>query len=387
MALTELDAFLVDHPGGGPRPLIFLWGDVTKMAPSDAVDVLVVSARPGAYTPTPGSVIGALAQNGISIASLAQNKAANYEPKIPCWISQPVHSSSPGIQFGRILVYEPANPATTAVASAWAIFQALACYFGNKPVRVAMPLVCTGCGGANPSQILQALSWAAAHWCSSNTTTITTVKIVAHTQQTGQNLKPTFAALKSSYQDVFSLNLKDKYKDYVTSAKKIIAGRSIPKTLTWRQAVAICIYTSGYYHAINPTIRDYKPTDPSYVQMYPLFEAIDSGLSNVAAYTATAIRGENLTTRRPQYYPGAVITNLAYTSASSDNPFKEADMLYIASKTGRFIKQYSQFQLEDEVLFGRGFTFQIATRNCNVPKQPGVCNYNVTERVTNWCGG
>src|SRR4051794_25388569 len=106
MALTAIDSFNVDHPGSDTRTLQFVWGDLTQMSSADAVDVLVVSCLPGDYTPSQGSLIGALNNAGISVANLANNKAASYEPAMPCWISQPVQSSNPGIQFSRILVYE-----------------------------------------------------------------------------------------------------------------------------------------------------------------------------------------------------------------------------------------------------------------------------------------
>jgi len=54
---------------------IELWqGDLTGLAPDDAVDALLISAFPDDYTPTPESLIGALAAKGLSVDALARYK-------------------------------------------------------------------------------------------------------------------------------------------------------------------------------------------------------------------------------------------------------------------------------------------------------------------------
>ncbi|MBU1014806.1 MAG: hypothetical protein KKG99_17565 [Bacteroidetes bacterium] len=134
-------------------------GDLTNLKPAEKVDFLVVSALPGDYSPTHGSLIGSLNNKGISVATLAQNKAADYEPELPCWISQPITSTQPGIAFDRILLYEPADPVQQSAQHVQDIFTALTRFVGNTTTQttVAMPLVSTGSGGADPSAILTAI--------------------------------------------------------------------------------------------------------------------------------------------------------------------------------------------------------------------------------------
>lgn len=381
MALNPIDSFAIDHPGSDTRTLQFQWGDLTQMGPADAVDVLVVSALPGDYTPSPGTLIGALAEAGLSVEQLAQNKEKNYQPAMPCWISQQFQPPSPGLQFNRLLVYEPDNPSQTAAARAWTIFEALRCRFGSQPVRVAMPLVSTGSGGADATAILRALSWAAAHYGSSNSAVLSKVTVVAYDQARGQQLAPVFGAVKSGYQGVFSLPLPD-YAGFSQEAQAVINGKHLPPSVTWRQAVAVCIYTTNYYPYINGTLRQIPPTNPAYMAMFPLFEAIDSGLWNMVPYWGRSLRRENMGSREGEYQPGRVITDVAYTSTALRDIWSGPDLLQINGRTGAEIWDYSRYS-EEEVLFGRNFTFTVDTRSCG----PTGCNFEVTENVNNLCGG
>lgn len=384
MALTPIDSFAVDNPSNDARTVQLEWGDLPQMSPADAVDVLVVSCLPGDYTPSPGSLIGALANAGISVAQLAQNKAASWEPQMPCWLSQPISSTNPGIQFKRILVFEPPNPATSAAGLAWTIYQALACTYGTNPVRVAMPLVSTGSGGADPVAIVQALTWAAAHFGSSNSTRIASAKVVAYTQAVGGQVAPAFAAIRSGYQNVFDLKLPNNYASFASAAQSVISGRSIPPTVSRRQAIAVCIYTTNYYGTINNTLRNVPPTDPSYQAMMPLFEAIDSGLWNMTPHNGPTNRGETMSPDRiNQYQVGAILMNVAYTSTSLLSGFGGNARITMNGRTGAEIWNYSQYANEQEVLFHRGLRFQVDTRSSS----GGTWYFGVHELVTNWCGG
>ena len=383
MALNPIESFPIDHPAPEVPQLQFQWGDLTQMGPADTVDVLVVSALPGDYAPTPGSLIGALAAAGISVEQLAQNKETDYRPQMPCWISKQFQPTSPGIQFNRVLVYEPDNPSQTAASGAWAIFQALRCFYGTGSVRVAMPLVSTGSGGAEPAAVLNALSWAAVHYASSNQASMPKITIAAFQQSTAQQLQPTFSGVKSGYGGVFGLSLPGAYASSVSWAQGQIGNVTLPANLTQRQAIAICIYTTNYYGEINGTLRGYQPSAPQYQAMFPLFEAIDSGLANVTAHNGTTYRRENMGSREGEYQPGKVITDIAYTSTSLADLWSGRDLLQIAGSTGGEIWSYSAFPSEQEVLFDRNFVFTVNTRNCNSEG----CTFGVSENVPDWCGG
>jgi hypothetical protein len=105
-SMRVLDAIALDSLGRKSR-IELCQGDLTSMPKEDNIDLLVVSAFPDDYVPTPLSLIGALARKGISVRSLAQNKAVDLRPAFSCWLSNELTPKLPGIPYKRILCFEP----------------------------------------------------------------------------------------------------------------------------------------------------------------------------------------------------------------------------------------------------------------------------------------
>jgi hypothetical protein len=84
-----LDSITIRHQGRD-RTIMQFVGDLAALPASEAVDVLVVSAFPDDYAPTPGSLIGALSRRGISVADLSQAKAVDLRRFSSCWLSAPL---------------------------------------------------------------------------------------------------------------------------------------------------------------------------------------------------------------------------------------------------------------------------------------------------------
>ena len=64
----------IDVRGNANKRIELLKGDLTCLGPGDAVDLLIMSAFPGDYIPTPTSLIGGLHRKGLSVARLAAMK-------------------------------------------------------------------------------------------------------------------------------------------------------------------------------------------------------------------------------------------------------------------------------------------------------------------------
>ncbi|MHA6885467.1 ADP-ribosyltransferase [Ralstonia pseudosolanacearum] len=380
MAMTLLDSVAIDHPGAIARNFNLYVGDVADMAGHN-VDVLAVSCLPGDYTPSPNSVLGALAARGVSVQAMSGNKAANYEPDLPCWISNPVSNPQPGIAFSRVLVYEPASPATNSVNLVAAIFTALSAFRGSAQTSVAMPLVSAGSAGADPSLIMRALFFAAVSWGSRAAFPLSTINLVLYqgNPQLNAQLQTLFADLKNRYQHVDTIPPAT----FVNQANSVANRVQLPPYLTRRQVWGIALYTTNCYQSINSVLRASNITQPDYQASMPLFECIDSGLANLPNWIGQANRGQNdYATAYQEYQVGNILLHLAYMSYSSGSGFPAPMRIHTASGTAKQISTYSLYPGEQEVLFGRSMRDLVTQANWNSSRNGG--EFYTQQQVPRW---
>ena len=175
-------------------------GDLTLLRPDEAVDLLVVSAFPGDYIPTPTSLIGALYKKGLSVATLARSKERDLRQDFSCWLSNEISRPKLGLQFRRILCFEPLirGEPPERVGD---IFRALTPILGEKfdISSVAMPIVAAGDQGYPVSTILVPLLDAAIHWIETGLP-LDCIKIVAHSDKQGREALQVFSQRKTLYQ-------------------------------------------------------------------------------------------------------------------------------------------------------------------------------------------
>lgn len=158
--MKSIEKITIAHPMGSKTIELFE-GDLSQIPAQEAVDILVVSAFRDNYEPTPGTLIGALAKNGVSLQQLSQQKGTDLRQFFSCWLTQPIE----GQPFRQILCFEPAESANPAELVG-DIFQSLMPFlFGNPPIRsIAMSLVTTGRQGFSAEAILGPLVQASAKW-------------------------------------------------------------------------------------------------------------------------------------------------------------------------------------------------------------------------------
>jgi hypothetical protein len=151
--------------GAKPRWIELLQGDLTELGAGEGFDLLVVSAFPDDYLPTPTSLIGALHRKGLSVAALAQDKGVDLRNNFSCWLSKPVSPADPGLRFTRILCFEPSRRGAPPEVVG-DIFRALMPILAEAPDinSIALPIVAAGNQGCSVAEMLPPLLDAALGW-------------------------------------------------------------------------------------------------------------------------------------------------------------------------------------------------------------------------------
>lgn len=175
-------------------------GDLTDMPPQLAVDLLIVSAFPNGYSVrNPRTLMAALYNQGISVSNLAKTKAADLRDAFACWLSTEIKPSKGGIQFKRILCFEP--PETTrAPEMVGGLFRAVMPFVYDAPhiSSIATPLLATGSQKIPVAEMLEPMMDAAINWLSLGLP-IRTLRIVEKDPLKAAEMKGAFAILKKHY--------------------------------------------------------------------------------------------------------------------------------------------------------------------------------------------
>jgi hypothetical protein len=83
-------------------------GDLSAIPKEHKVDIVILSAFPNNYAPTPNTLIGSLDQKGLSVAKLANDKDMDLRKTLWCWFSKELSRDQVDkFNFSRILCFEP----------------------------------------------------------------------------------------------------------------------------------------------------------------------------------------------------------------------------------------------------------------------------------------
>lgn len=155
----------VVRAGPQPRRIELHLGDLAAIPKEQAVDLLVLSAFPDDYVPTPTSLIGALDRRGLSVRELAAHKAVDLREAFSCWLSEDLVRDHPNLGFRHLLCFEPLTRGAPPELVG-DVFRAIVPFvFADPMVRsVAMSLLAAGDERFDQEVMLRALLDASLHW-------------------------------------------------------------------------------------------------------------------------------------------------------------------------------------------------------------------------------
>lgn len=285
-----LDSITVYH-GEEEKHIEICQGDLSYLTPAEAVDVLVVSAFPDDYVPTSTSLIGALYRRGVSVAALAENKAEDWRETLSCWLSQRIDPKPPGIEFDRILCFEPLTRGMPPEVVG-DIFRCLTsvCNCAGPVKVIAMPLVATGDQQTPVAEMIEPLLDAAVHWMALGLQ-VERLKIVAYSEEKADELAHHFALLKEDYKD-FTLPHADRctydvflsYAHLDAGEKQLVVEelrrlRPELKIFLDEQAIDVgAAWQQKVYEAIDDCRMFFAMLSPSYVHSKVCIEEFNIAL-------------------------------------------------------------------------------------------------------------
>jgi hypothetical protein len=197
----QIDGIVVSDEGV-KRNLSFWLGNPAEITRDDPVDLIVVSAFPNDYTPTPSSIIGALYGKGVSVEALARDKAVDLRETAGFWLSRRLRENATPVGAGQVLCFEPDFLGSRPAEVVGSLFRGLFPFLpeGKRPeARIAMAVISTGARGESPERMLRALVSAAAAWMKRGLP-IGELRIMERDPARAGALAPVFAELKGSPQ-------------------------------------------------------------------------------------------------------------------------------------------------------------------------------------------
>lgn len=374
MTLLVLDSMPIDHAGDDQRVMMLCYGDVSQLQESEGVDYMAVSAAAqGEQTRS----VNALAAAGLKLDELADDKAADYLPAMPCWVSRDV--SAHGLNFDRVIVFEPpAGQHQAQAALLPSIFRALHCFAKDKPVSVVVSTELPGQSNEDFIITLRQLFFAGVQAAARREWPLQGIKLVVSDQNLVLAAKEQFEKLKNAYNDPPIGNT-------AANLPKVEPGQALyPPEITRRQYLCIRSYTSAIYMAINRALKLDDLSDSHFQYWQATIEGISSGLMNLTSHQGMTYRGADLDKDElAEYQIGAMITHSGFTSSSVDSPFERETLLEIECSRGKPIMDFSVLPEENEVLYDHHMQDRVtAKRAGNQYKHI----FTSKQHVPDWCG-
>ncbi|MES2890426.1 MAG: toll/interleukin-1 receptor domain-containing protein [Bacteroidota bacterium] len=186
----------------GGAVIQLLQGDLSMLPVEHATDILVLSAFPGEYLPTPGTLIHSLEAKGLSIEQLAANKQSDLREQLHCWLSHPLEKEmQQKLHIKRILCFEPGHQIHASQEIVGNIFRCINTFaFDEKNNVVAIPMVASGCQRARAKDMLPALLEASIFWLE-NGLPLRCIKLVIYREEKLAMAREIFNTIRNEYLD------------------------------------------------------------------------------------------------------------------------------------------------------------------------------------------
>lgn len=189
-----LDVHTIRH-AGKPHYIELYHGDLAAIPREIAVDLLVVSAFEGDYTPTSSSLIGALHRRGINVGEMAAEKEFDLRETTSCWISQAISGEHPHVGFRRLLCFEPGIDRVPAEVVGDVFRAIVPLTLTELPVRtLATSVLATGDRANDAEEMLGALFRAAGQWIRHGLG-VEAIRIVVYRQSDVEPMRLSFGRL------------------------------------------------------------------------------------------------------------------------------------------------------------------------------------------------
>lgn len=250
-------------------------GDLTRIPPDQAVDLLVVSAFPNDYIPTPTSLVGALDRSGVSVAALAQEKAEDLRDLYGCWLSSPIGDAA-NRGFGRILCFEPESRGSPPEVVG-DIFRSLFPIIegGVAISTIAMPLVASGDARWPRERIFEPLIEAAIQWLQAGLR-VDAIKIVERERDKALALRQMMQRIKATPPRVLSRRTDGRAYDVFISYSRHDRDAADHLSAVLRG------------HQSKPAVfQDTLEIDPGASWQQKMWEALEASRKIVALYSPT----------------------------------------------------------------------------------------------------
>lgn len=159
-------------------------GDLSAIPSEFATDILVISAFPGNYIASKGSLIKALEDKGLSVSELAEDKETDLRSSLNCWLSKPLsQADQQKFNFKKILCFEPGEKIKEPEEVVGDIFRCINSFaFDENNNELAMPVIGTGYQQVSLEKMLPALLTACHFWLS-NGLPLEHIRLVIHDKE------------------------------------------------------------------------------------------------------------------------------------------------------------------------------------------------------------